>query len=257
MSGHDAGERTQTITLQDYMQRIRPTDSLGADLKPVAMGLFGEVGSIMTAAKKRHRDKSAYVGYRHALEEEFGDTLWYFATLCRRLGIGIDEILLPTGDERVERRVAATDSGVGAVATVLVPKEIPALDDTLVALGRAATDLLDIEGTSSPRERLRRFGEHYLEALHAAGLVFSRVVHRNIEKACSRFLDPDAALLPDFDRGFPVDEQIPRQFEIRITKRPSGVSQEGLYTCLSWPTARRNALFPGRFWTRALPRHGS
>ena len=42
-----------------------------------------------------------------------------------------------------------------------------------------------------------------------------------------------------------------------VAARTSGVSQEGLYTCLSWPTARRNALFPGRLWTRSSPRHGS
>ena len=62
------------------------------------------------------------------------------------------------------------------------------------------------------------------------------------------------------DGGFWTDtEQI--KYHVRkaglAPNQASGVSQEGLYTCLSWPTARRNALFPGRFWTRALPRHGS
>ena len=222
MSQREPGEGVQTIPLQDYMRMIEPTDILGPELRPVAMGLFGEVGSIMTAAKKRYRDKLAYVGYHSALEEEFGDTLWYFATLCRRLGLGVDEILLPAGGDGVERRAAASDLGAGTVVTILVPKEVPVLDDALVALGKAATGLLEIEGASTARERLQGFGQHYLAALQAAELTFSRVVRRNIEKARGRFLEPDLTLLPDFDSGFPVDEQIPRKFEIRITKRTSG-----------------------------------
>ena len=79
-----------TILLRDYMREIEPTDKLPQDnLQPVLMGLFGEVGSIMATAKKNHREKAAYAGYRQAVEEEFGDALWYFTTLCRRLDIGV------------------------------------------------------------------------------------------------------------------------------------------------------------------------
>ena len=46
----------------------------------------------MATAKKFHREKDAYAGYRHAVEEEFGDALWYFTALCRRLDARADEI---------------------------------------------------------------------------------------------------------------------------------------------------------------------
>src|ERR1700689_5204247 len=83
----------RSILLTDYMSQVAPTDQLEADdLKPVLLGLFGEVGSIMATAKKFHREGAAFAGYRHAVEEEFGDALWYFTALCRRRDMPIDEI---------------------------------------------------------------------------------------------------------------------------------------------------------------------
>jgi hypothetical protein len=65
----------------DYMS-LTPTDELPLDdLQPILLGLFGEVGSIMATAKKFHREKEAYAGCRHAVEEEFGDALWYFSAV--------------------------------------------------------------------------------------------------------------------------------------------------------------------------------
>src|SRR5438105_3011251 len=84
----------RSILLAEYMSHVAPTDKLAADdPEPILLGLFGEVGSIMATAKKFHREKEAYSGYRHAVEEEFGDALWYFTALCRRLGIRMDEVL--------------------------------------------------------------------------------------------------------------------------------------------------------------------
>ena len=99
------------ILLREYMQVIAPTDRLEQDdLRPVLMGLFGEVGSIISTAKKLHREKEAYAGYRYAVEEEFGDTLWYFTALCRRLGQGVDEILSNAANgEGYKKAVAAND----------------------------------------------------------------------------------------------------------------------------------------------------
>jgi hypothetical protein len=42
-----------SILLTEYMNRVEPTDTLStAELQPVLLGLFGEVGSIMATAKK-------------------------------------------------------------------------------------------------------------------------------------------------------------------------------------------------------------
>lgn len=84
----------RSILLADYMSQVESTDRLRPDeLQPILLGLFGEVGSIMATAKKFHREQEAYAGYRHAVEEEFGDALWYFTALCRRLKVRVDNIL--------------------------------------------------------------------------------------------------------------------------------------------------------------------
>ena len=81
------------LLLSDYVSDIIETDILEKkDLKPVLCGLFGEVGGIMSTAKKLVREGSAYPGFRRAAEEEFGDVLWYLAALCRRMDICLGEL---------------------------------------------------------------------------------------------------------------------------------------------------------------------
>src|SRR5262245_8510109 len=113
----------RSIFLSEYMSQVQPTDRLSpTDVQPILLGLFGEVGSIMATAKKLHREKEAYSGYRRAVEEEFGDTLWYFTALCRRLDIRMDEILADaaTGNE-YSTVIAANDLIDGPISRVATP----------------------------------------------------------------------------------------------------------------------------------------
>jgi hypothetical protein len=66
-----------SILLLDYATEIADTDVLDSkDINPILQGIYGEVGGIMSTAKKHIREGAAYPGYRKAAEEEFGDTLW-------------------------------------------------------------------------------------------------------------------------------------------------------------------------------------
>lgn len=218
---------SRSILLREYMEAIAPTDRLPLDdFRPVLMGLFGEVGSIMATAKKLHREKEAYAGYQHAVEEEFGDVLWYFAALCRRLDLGIDDILSDaTSAEGYSKTVATSDRRDGPVSHISSVDALSSLDETLLNLGEAAAALLGIKGVDEQTQKLlRAFADQYLQALKAARVTFSRIVHANIAKARGRFLDPDPVLLPTFDEKFAEEERLPRHFEIRITQRKSGQS---------------------------------
>ena len=212
------------LLLRDYMLETAPTDNQlpQDDLHPVLMGLFGEVGSIMTAAKKHVRENEAYSGYRQAVEEEFGDTLWYFTALCRRLGTGIDTVFFEAAEQDGhEKRITAT--GSPAVSYLPPVHESLALDEALLDLGRAAAALFGIEGPDEQaRNLLSTFFACYLRALRATKLDLSKIVRMNVEKTRGRFLAPDAAALPVFDHGFPEEERLPRRFEIRITYRRNG-----------------------------------
>ncbi len=215
----------RSILLRDYMQKVALTDKLPQDdLRPVLLGLFGEVGSIMATAKKLHREQEAYAGYQHAVEEEFGDALWYFSALCRRLGLAVDEIISDAIDEGgYGTEFATSDLPDGPISSVLLAREVRSLHETLLKLGEAAAALLEINGSDEgARTLLRAFADRYLQAIQTARVTFSQIVHQNLEKTCGRFLDPDASLLPTFDSNFLEEERLPRKFEIKVTQRESG-----------------------------------
>ena len=216
-----------TILLRDYMREIKPTDKLPQDnLEPVLMGLFGEVGSIMATAKKYHREKAAYAGYRQAVEEEFGDELWYFTTLCRRLGIGVDTILSEAANQDgYIKSIAASDLLDGPVSHISSVNAPSDLDKTLLNLGEATAALLGIKSLDErTHDLLYTFSDRYLQALQAARVNFSKVARMNIEKTRGRFLEADTPELPTFDDEFSDEERLPRYFEIKITQRKSGQS---------------------------------
>jgi hypothetical protein len=212
-----------SILLSDYASQIVLTDVLDAkDLRPVQHGLFGEVGGIMSTAKKHVRDKNGFPEYRRAAEEEFGDTLWYLAALCRRCGIALDAVFeQAVGNGKYATALAASDLTAGSIATVVVPVASPELDNTLASLGLATAELL--QGQPS-MPALVGFARHYLDALHATGLTFSNVVQANLRKARSAFLEPNPEDLIDFDAEFKDEEQLPREFKVRIDQRSSGKS---------------------------------
>jgi NTP pyrophosphatase (non-canonical NTP hydrolase) len=209
--------------LSHYATEIAPTDILEpTDLRAVQHGLFGEVGGIMAAAKKSVREGALFPEYRQAAEEEFGDTLWYLAALCRRCEVDLAYVFeRATNDNRYTLAYAASDVTSGPVASIAIPKSSPELDAALVGLGTATARLL--QGTPTI-DALTDFACHYLDALHAAGLTFAQVVQENLHKACGAFLDPKPEDLIDFDAEFDEDERLPSHFRIRIDQRASGKS---------------------------------
>lgn len=218
-------QKIGTLLLSDYAAEISPTDVLNkTDFSPVLQGLYGEVGGIMSTAKKHIREKDAYPGFRRAAEEEFGDTLWYLAALCRRMNVSLDEIFAEAANSGAFITVgAASDNIDGAMAYIAKPAAAQhSFDTTLVHLGQAAAALLG--GGAPDRASVIVFAKCYLEALHAVHLQFSEVARGNLRKARGAFLDPDSAELIDFDANFKAEEQLPRDFRIKVSQRASGKS---------------------------------
>ncbi|AXK42759.1 nucleoside triphosphate pyrophosphohydrolase family protein [Erythrobacter aureus] len=215
-----------TFLLADYIQKIAATDGMKSDIRPVLFGLFGEVGGIMATAKKHHREGNAYYGYQLAVEEEFGDTLWYLAAVCRRVEINLEEIFAEvisgTGYTSV---IAASDLTTGSISRIISPKVVRAIDDALLSLGQAAANLLVIgEEANDPKPLLVDFVDHYLKALEVAQLSFAQIARSNLKKTVGRFVAPNSAHLPMFDSGFLEEEQLPEKFEIEIRERATGRS---------------------------------
>ena len=221
-------KNTPQLLISDYEKAVAPTDRFaGNEVTPILLGLFGEVGSVMSTSKKLHREKGAFeVGYRRDVEEELGDTIWYVAALCRRLKLSLSELFVEgcAGDQFIGD-VAATADPNAPVARVMTAKGLGPLDSVLLKLGEESARLLSIEvDAKTAKPILLNFVRAYILAVQASGVSFSEVLNANIRKSTGRFLKPSPADLPDFDAGFPPEEQLPRQFEIEIMQRPNGRS---------------------------------
>lgn len=215
-----------TIMLGEYVSEIANTDNMKRDVRPVLFGLFGEVGGIMTAAKKHHREGAVFVGYRRAVVDEFGDSLWYLAALCRRLEFSLEELFekAVSGEDYVSA-LAASDFVSGSLAQVVMPRQVAALDDALQFLGSAAAALLEMpEDRQEMEARIVEFANHYIKALQVSGVSFGEVARTNLAKTKGRFVHADLTALPTFDHDFEPEERLPEKFEIEINQRKSGQS---------------------------------
>lgn len=215
-----------SLPLSEYETLIEKTDRFSKEeLTPVLLGLYGEVGSIMSATKKYRREKKAYVGYKEAVEEEFGDALWYFTAICRRFDFSISDVFEAAFDANDMKTISASDNENSPLSQTITPSQIDSLDVTLIELGSITATLLKINKSSDQIfETLVKFARIYIQSLHSIELSFAKVARGNIKKAIGRFEKPEITALPDFDKTFPDEEQLPRYFEIEITQRKSGQS---------------------------------
>ena len=215
------------LSIAEYESSSAETDRLASDaLTPVRLGLFGEVGSLMATSKKYHREGEAYAAHRDAVIDEFGDTLWYLAALCRRLGHSLKEVVAEAsqGDDVTSDIVTGTlpNAPIACVRTFGQQAEF---DELLVCLGQEAANLLSTCSESSAhRDRLVAFTQTYLRAVQACKIPLAVIATKNLAKVRGRFLDYDESTLPDFDAGFPEEERLPQSFRIEIKQRGTGKS---------------------------------
>src|SRR5258708_15564858 len=91
--------RLKPLSLDAYQHQARLSDQnfrTGADgLRIPLMGLFGEMGSLLTLPKRKQRETSTY--YRVAIIEEFGDVLWYLSNLASRQGLPLSALARAVG----------------------------------------------------------------------------------------------------------------------------------------------------------------
>lgn len=211
------------MVLSEYLKRIEPTDRLAKDdIKPVLMGLFGEVGGIMTSAKKLKREGTAYIGFRSTVEEEFGDTLWYLAALARRYGIDLAKVFQDVAaTDKYEKVVAAGRFENAPLMLISSPVGIFSHDESLLSLAQASSVFLVTKDNNKEEveKNVQNFVEIYLNAVIAVKLSFASIIDHNLKKVEGRFLKPDFSSLPRFDDNYDDDERLPDNFEIVIRQR--------------------------------------
>jgi NTP pyrophosphatase (non-canonical NTP hydrolase) len=229
------------ISLDEYQARCRYADQLSRDseaLKQLLFGFFGEVGGLLSAVKRSHREKPISTSRQQNAEEEIGDALWYLATVVRRKGIQFSQV----GEEAVNQLQKRLGVGQSKRSKGDLPfKQIDGLiefqkdqtpqdfSELLFELAGRTGELFLVDsisdcGSGNVRE-LYIYGELLaLLALVAAkfDLQLSDIARQNLGKIESRWKSDNAAYPAFFDLECSEFEQLPREFTFEFFERQVG-----------------------------------
>jgi NTP pyrophosphatase (non-canonical NTP hydrolase) len=231
-------EAEAPLGLDEYQAFTTRTDRNGREgmdgIGFVLLGLFGEVGSLLSALKKKQRDKDAFLAYHDAVIEELGDALWYFANVALRAGIHLSVIAgrVPASLEEwdyagragavtfPDLQQSASDFS-GPVATGLVERRLLSL------AGKVGRLLEDWSGGRIVGNRdllsadLVEIFRALLAAADDARVSLDEAARKNVVKTFGRWPDrPEWGAL--FDEEFPSEERLPRRMTIVFTERNVG-----------------------------------
>ena len=189
------------------------------------LGLFGEIGTLVSALKKKQREKNSYAGYSDAVIEEFGDVLWYFSNVACRVSLNLAEL----AGKAVQRCHLPTDV-MNAVFVAnrdgnhrtLLDRNVNNYEESVIGLAGKAGMLLNEFKNGSLQRNSDLLCEHLIEVFAAfiqaasyASVSISDVAAKNLRKIESRWPSTrEFATL--FDSQFPAAEQLPRTIVMQI-----------------------------------------
>jgi NTP pyrophosphatase (non-canonical NTP hydrolase) len=195
------------------------------------LGLFGEIGSLLSELKKKQRDTVSYSGYEKSVVEELGDVLWYFSNLATRAGITVSEMAQHVRDELENGPKAGKQTGDIKFAALQPdlkpggPGAQDAFEATLMRLaGEAGTLVADFSAGRINRNpdllsaHMTSIFRALIDASNEAHVSLAEAAHRNLGKIFDRW--PQRRVYPElFDEGDDPAEQLPRRIEMQIFER--------------------------------------
>ena len=225
----DEDARRTPLTLASYQRLAQQTDqrrSIDYNFAFPLLGLFGEIGSLLSEVKKKQRDPIAYVGYQESVLEEFGDVLWYLAALADRvrislcdLAICLDRSFAYLHGADLER---LTFQEVEEATSGPLSSPSPAFERILLQLA-AEVGLLMTDHNAGRFDQDRSVLKGHMtdilrtlrQAAHEAGITLEAAACANLDKIFDRW--PICRVPPPlFDRNFSVNEQLPRLMVVDI-----------------------------------------
>jgi NTP pyrophosphatase (non-canonical NTP hydrolase) len=205
-----------------FEERVRETDEMEPEPDTAFLGLFGEIGSLVSALKKSRRDRDAYFGYERAVLEEVGDVLWYASAFARRGGTSLAE----AASRAINNRVPPNSVSLDDIAVTPESVNETAFEKALLDLAGEAGDLAHRfssgaykDNPDAVRGDLVNLPRPLGRASSAFGISLNTAGWRNIEKTASRWRT-GADWPPHFDEEMDPDEQLPRSLRVEIFERP-------------------------------------
>lgn len=190
------------------------------------LGLFGEVGSLLSELKKKQRDQNAYFAYANSAREETGDVLWYLAAVVDHLGLRLGDVAGSVAHQ--------TGNHVGRPLRYFVelqqqeslfqePASTPHVQRSLLRLAARAGRLVHRANSleTDPDELkhdLVRIFDALVAAASDAHINLDRAAHENMGKILDRWpIERIHTTL--FDDAFDADEQLPRRLEVTFREK--------------------------------------
>lgn len=215
-------------------QRFKEGDEALLNLK---FGYFGEVGGLLAALKKAHRDKLLETE-RDFAKEELGDALWYLVAIAHAKGISASDL----GNAALAALRSHYGEASKAPAVSVTFRNLDSLIQAQVGLTESQSELLstlaaaagELAAAIGPQADIRNIapletslGEHLgLLARVAASfrLSLSVVASDNLIKIADRWPGPDPRYVDPFDpiERYPTYEQLPREFAVDFEERVHG-----------------------------------
>jgi NTP pyrophosphatase (non-canonical NTP hydrolase) len=238
-------ELGSVITLNDYQRSARHTDQnkktkLGGLAFPL-LGLFGEVGTLLSALKKKRRDQASFVGYDEAVIEEFGDVLWYFSNIASRASLSLS-VLAQRVFRDLEDWDEVADDAFGRFGNIQRRKRggtavSAGFEAALISLAGKVGLLLNDFHLNRITNNRDVLSAHLVEifraligAADAADIDLAKAALVNIQKIHSRWPEKKT-YTPLFDEAFPNLEQLPRKVKMHIFEITTGKKTYVIQQC--------------------------
>jgi NTP pyrophosphatase (non-canonical NTP hydrolase) len=236
----------ELVGMQEYQELAKQTDQNrqpGMQGLPfLLLGLFGEVGTLLSALKKRQRDQDAFPAYRDAMIEEFGDVIWYFSNIATRanqeLSVLAQRAFRDFGDwDEVQLDHFGTFADIQSARSETDLDEVGSFEQSLFVLaGRVGSLMNDFQSKRVEANRDVLTG-HLVEILRAliesaelADICLQESAQRNLTKIFSRWPGVKE-FTPLFDEEMDVLERIPRRIEMHIFEQTRGSRQYVFQQC--------------------------
>lgn len=226
-----SSEQFQQLTVASYVEQALCTDR-GTDNRSMTfplLGLFGEIGSVLSEVKKKQRDARSYVGYAANVTEEFGDALWYLTVVAQRGGLNLASIA-----SQLACAVPAKDGAGDAPITfaALQPEHMPLLGKPTPEFEKQLLELAGDVGLLVVDYQANRLKENppaltgrllgilrsLVQAANNAGVTLEAAAVKNLHKTQDRW-PVKKNYPPLLDEKAEEPEKLPRTLTVEIFER--------------------------------------
>jgi len=234
------------VSLDRYQEFTRATDhgpKKGYEgLRFPLLGLFGEVGSLLSELKKKQRDTESYVGYAASVVEEFGDVMWYFTNVADRANIKLQSLaqrmFLDLDNWDVSSRTVESFDDIQIRREHVGPVSSEKFETGAIALAGRVGRLLDEVSLARIEANRDALQAHLIDIFRAivqaaddADISLQDAVEHNIAKITSRWRVDGSQYTELFDNDSDGDEQLPRRIVMLIEEKKVGQKEFVVQKC--------------------------